>query len=113
MSCSVSVTREAPGRSSTSVEVSLDLAEHRRRDERDAVLGDMEALAVLGGIDAGPKPRGNLRSLVDDHAVKHGVAAHLDLGQQYGLADVAEAVHAHVRKEQRIANRRAADDAAA
>ena len=50
------------------------LAEHGRRDERDALFRDVETLAVLVGVDPGAQPGRDLRALVDDDARKDRAA---------------------------------------
>jgi hypothetical protein len=75
-----------------------------RRDERDAFLRHVEALAVLLRVDAGAQARRDLRPLVDQHAREHRASSHLHVGQQHALVEGAEAVHAHVREQHRVAH---------
>src|SRR4051812_16749637 len=84
-----------------SVQVAKVLAEHGRSDERDALLRHVEALAILLRIDAGHEAWRDLRPLVYQHPRQDRAASHLDLGQEHGFVDGAEAVHANIGEEHR------------
>src|SRR4029078_11454162 len=62
------------------------LAEHLRRDQGDAALGDEEALAVLDRIDADLEARGQNAIAVDDAFPERDVAMHLDVGARQRTA---------------------------
>ena len=64
----------APG----SARVMHPVAEHLRRHEHDALLGHVEALAVLDRVDADLRPRLEPALPVEDHAPEDAVPPDLD-----------------------------------
>src|SRR6185437_1953686 len=112
MSCSVSIAM-APENSRASMEMLQGLAEHGGSEEGHSLVRHVETLAVLFGIEARAKDGRDARALVDDHAREHRPAADLDLREEHRPLDGAVAVHAHAREKERVADGRAAHDAAA
>ena len=87
--------------------------EHRLRDQRNAVVGALEAPRVLGRIFADDHAFRNVAAAVDHHARQARVAADGDARQQHRLAQFAIGVDAAAREQQRAVDVRAGNDAAA
>src|SRR3954463_13156766 len=100
MSCSVS-TADDPGSwfwnsgtyPAASMQVAAVLAQHRGSDEGDALIRDVEAIAVFFGVVARDEAGRNAAALVQDHAPQFRAAADHHLREDHGFGNVAVAVH--------------------
>ena len=72
--------------------------------KRDAALAHVEALAVLLRIEAGGEALRQYAAPVDHAAAQLHVTIDHHIGQDNRILDLAEAVHAHVGKQQRAAH---------